>query len=120
MIKEKCGVDIALNYNSRNFKQEYEEATPDYVDIYFDNVGGEILDMNLGNLARWGRVVTCGAVSSYEDAPHRERTAISAKGYENIVFPLLVLLLCELKKLTGMALDFHERSYTGLCRDGFF
>lgn len=76
--------------------------------------------MNLGNLARWGRVVTCGAMSSYGGAPHREWTAISAKGYENIVFPFLVLLLCELKKLTGMTLDFHERSYTGLCRGGFF
>lgn len=85
LIKDKCGVDIALNYKSPIFEQEYEKATPDYVDIYFDNVGGEILDMNLRRLARFGRIVTCGAVSSYDDKLDEKRMAISAKGYENIV-----------------------------------
>lgn len=85
VIKEKCGVDVALNYKSRSFREDYEKATPGCVDIYFDNVGGEILDMNLDRLAKLGRVVACGPVSSCDDTAREKGMVISAKGYEDIV-----------------------------------
>ena len=66
IIKEKCGADITLNYKSPNSRREFEEATPEYVDIYFDNTGGEALELSLPRIARNGRVVACGAIFRYE------------------------------------------------------
>ncbi|KAK6516496.1 hypothetical protein TWF506_006403 [Arthrobotrys conoides] len=66
-LKKSCGCDYALNYRSPSFKQDFEEATKDDIDVYFDNVGGEILDMALVRMKEYGRVVSCGAISLYDD-----------------------------------------------------
>lgn len=39
IVKEQCGADIALNHGGPNFRREFEEATPEYVGIYFGNTG---------------------------------------------------------------------------------
>jgi len=71
--KEKCdlvkslGADIALDYKSDTFKQDLIDATPDYVDVYYDNVGGEILDLLLTRIKKHGRVAACGAIAGYND-----------------------------------------------------
>jgi NADPH-dependent curcumin reductase CurA len=46
-------------------RRELRASAPNGVDVFFDNVGGEILDAVLGNLARGARIVICGAVSQY-------------------------------------------------------
>jgi NADPH-dependent curcumin reductase CurA len=61
------------------------QACPDGIDLYFDNVGGEILDTCLGQLALRGRVVLCGAISTYNDqgrppGPGNYRTLIGRRG----------------------------------------
>ncbi|MEA2422914.1 MAG: hypothetical protein QOF55_2013, partial [Thermoleophilaceae bacterium] len=48
-----------------------KEACPDRVDVYFDNVGGDVLDAVLGRLARGARVALCGAVSQYNESSMR-------------------------------------------------
>jgi NADPH-dependent curcumin reductase CurA len=68
---EKCawvrelGADGAINYRTDDVPARLRELCPDRVDVYFDNVGGPILDAVLGHLAQGGRVALCGAISSY-------------------------------------------------------
>jgi len=83
IVKEKCCADIALNYKSPNFRSEFEEATPEYVDIYFDNTGGEALELSLRRIARNGRVVACGAIFRYDSGG--EEMIVSSKAWMNIV-----------------------------------
>jgi Putative NADP-dependent oxidoreductases len=52
-------------------RRALREQTPDGVDVYFDNVGGEILDDVLTRLARGARVVICGAISQYNETQVR-------------------------------------------------
>jgi NADPH-dependent curcumin reductase len=68
---EKCryvtelGFDAAIDYKSEDVTRALGEQCPKGIDIFFDNVGGEILDAALANLARHARVVICGAISQY-------------------------------------------------------
>lgn len=62
---ESLGADVCLNYKKPDFKEQLAKATEEYVEVYFDNVGGEILDLMLRRMARNGRVAACGAVSNY-------------------------------------------------------
>jgi len=67
-IKEKFGFDETINYKTaEDMKQAIAQACPTGVDVYFDNVGGEILDAALQNMNRYGRVVNCGAISLYNE-----------------------------------------------------
>src|SRR5690606_16993957 len=67
-IQEKFGFDAGINYKATNdMKKAISEACPDGVDVYFDNVGGEILDAALMNMNKYGRVINCGAISTYND-----------------------------------------------------
>lgn len=69
-----------LNYKSKTFVKDLKAACGDGVDIYFDNVGGEILDEMLVNLKQNGRVAACGAVSGYNgEAP------LPMKNYFNVI-----------------------------------
>jgi len=66
--KETFGADVVIDYKSENVRQRVREAAPSGYDIYFDNVGGEILEAALDNLAFGARVVLCGAISQYASA----------------------------------------------------
>jgi NADPH-dependent curcumin reductase CurA len=64
-LVEDLGFDAAIDYKAQDVRRALREAAPDGVDVYFDNVGGEILDAVLTRLARGARIVICGAVSQY-------------------------------------------------------
>ncbi len=64
-IVEELGFDAAIDYKAQDVRRELREAAPKGVDVYFDNVGGDILDAVLTRLARGARIVICGAVSQY-------------------------------------------------------
>jgi NADPH-dependent curcumin reductase len=64
-VVEELGFDAAIDYKSQGVAAGLREHCPDGIDVYFDNVGGEILDAALARLARHGRVVICGAISQY-------------------------------------------------------
>jgi NADPH-dependent curcumin reductase CurA len=68
MLVDELGFDAALDYRADDLRGRLKAATPDGVDVYFDNVGGEILDLVLGRLALRARVVICGAISQYNQA----------------------------------------------------
>ena len=70
--REKCdylvrelGFDAAIDYKSEDVKKTLRQHCPKGVDVYFDNVGGEILDTVLTQIARNARIVICGAISQY-------------------------------------------------------
>ena len=66
-IVEDLGFDAAIDYKSEDVKQGLKRHCPDRVNVYFDNVGGDILDAVLTRLARGARIVICGAVSQYNN-----------------------------------------------------
>ncbi len=64
-LTDELGFDAAIDYKRDDLRAQLREETPDGVDVYFDNVGGETLDEVLRRLARGARVVICGAISQY-------------------------------------------------------
>ena len=64
-LTDELGFDAAIDYKAGNVRSELRAAAPKGVDVFFDNVGGEILDDVLAQLRRGARVVICGAISQY-------------------------------------------------------
>ncbi|WP_405382263.1 NADP-dependent oxidoreductase [Maribacter sp. LLG6340-A2] len=66
MLKSEFGFDHGINYKTtEDMKAAIEEAAPNGVDIYFDNVGGPISDAVLFNINQFARIIICGAISVY-------------------------------------------------------
>ncbi|MFT7220350.1 MAG: NADPH-dependent curcumin reductase CurA [Candidatus Azotimanducaceae bacterium] len=66
-LTEELGFDAAIDYKSENVLQRLREECPEGINIFFDNVGGDILDDALLNMAQNGRVVLCGGISQYNE-----------------------------------------------------
>jgi len=66
-LVQKARFDAAIDYKSENVEARLRELCPKGIDVYFDNVGGDILDVALAQLAMRGRVVLCGAIATYND-----------------------------------------------------
>jgi hypothetical protein len=64
-VVEELGFDAAIDYKSENVLEALRRHCPGGIDVYFDNVGGEILDAALACLARGARIPLCGAISQY-------------------------------------------------------
>jgi NADPH-dependent curcumin reductase CurA len=66
-ITEELGFDAAIDYKAENVQAALARHCPKGIDIYFDNVGGQILDIALSLLAMRARVIICGAISQYNN-----------------------------------------------------
>ena len=64
-VTEVAGFDACIDYKAEDVKKRLGQLCPQGIDIYFDNVGGDILDACLARLAMKARVVLCGGISSY-------------------------------------------------------
>jgi NADPH-dependent curcumin reductase len=71
LLTNEYGYDAAIDYKAGEVSRQLREQCPDGIDVYFDNVGGEILEAALRNLARGARIVLCGAVSQYNEGAMR-------------------------------------------------
>jgi NADPH-dependent curcumin reductase len=85
--REKCdwltgelGFDGAIDYKSEKVSARLRELCPDGLDVFWDNVGGDVLEAALANLARGARVVLCGAISNY-NAP----APVGPRNYMNLL-----------------------------------
>ena len=67
VLTEEFGFDAAIDYRLPGLRRRLRELAPDGVDVYFDNVGGEILDDVLTCIARGARIIICGAISQYNE-----------------------------------------------------
>jgi len=110
--KEKCdylvsqlGFDAAIDYKSDDVKKALRQHCPQGVDVYFDNVGGEILDAVLTQIARHARIVICGAISQYN-------TTTGVKGPSNYLS-----LLVNRAKMQGMVVFDYADRYPEAMRD---
>lgn len=65
---KELGCDEALNYKDPQFREKFKEATKGLIDVFFDNVGGEILEAALSRAKPHARFVMCGAISQYNNA----------------------------------------------------
>ena len=88
--REKCewltkvaGFDGAIDYKNEKVGEALTRHCPKGIDVYFDNVGGEILDDALARLAMGARVVVCGAISQYNDFGSKAPTG--PKNYFNLI-----------------------------------
>ena len=93
-LTDTLGFDAAIDYKNEDVNRRLGELAPDGVNVFFDNVGGTILDAVLDNIAMGARVVICGAVSQYNDM-------------DNVVGPSMYLRLAERRsRMEGFAF-FH-------------
>ena len=66
-VINELGFDACIDYKNRDVRAGLKEHCPSGVDVYFDNVGGEILDLVLAKITRGARIVICGAISQYNN-----------------------------------------------------
>jgi NADPH-dependent curcumin reductase CurA len=97
-LVDELGFDGAIDYKAENVRAALKQHAPKGVDVYFDNVGGDILDAVLTRLARGARVVICGAISQYNATG-------SVQGPKNYLS-----LLVSRASMTGMVVfDYADR-----------
>ncbi|MCW3017665.1 MAG: putative NADP-dependent oxidoreductase [Solirubrobacterales bacterium] len=97
-VVEDLGFDACIDYKGEDVGAGLREHCPDRIDVYFDNVGGDILDAALGRLAMHARVVICGAISQYNATD-------KVKGPSNYLS-----LLVSRSSMTGMVVfDYADR-----------
>jgi NADPH-dependent curcumin reductase len=66
-VVHELGFDAAIDYKSEDVKESLRKHCPQGIEVYFDNVGGTILEAALSRLARGARIVICGAISQYNN-----------------------------------------------------
>jgi hypothetical protein len=98
------GFDAAIDYKHEDLKAALKQHCPKGVDVYFDNVGGEILDAVLTQLAMHARIVICGAISQYNEA--------KMKGPSNYMS-----LLVNRASMTGMVVFDYADRYAEAARE---
>jgi hypothetical protein len=81
-LTERLGFDAAIDYKNEDVNARLRELAPNGINVFFDNVGGPILDAVLDNLAMQARVIICGAISQYHDL-------------DNVTGPSMYLRLAE-------------------------
>ena len=85
-LTEKMGFDLAINYKTQDIDAVLKANCPEKINVFFDNVGGDQLDIALANLAMGARVVICGAISQYNNTsalqgPRNYMKIVTARGY---------------------------------------
>jgi len=68
-LKDELGFDATVNYKTESVFKALKAVAPQGIDVYFDNVGGDILEAALFRMNNFGRIACCGAVSQYDGAP---------------------------------------------------
>ncbi|MDA3919376.1 MAG: NADP-dependent oxidoreductase [Salinisphaera sp.] len=101
-IVDELGFDAAIDYKADDVMAGIRSHFPDGIDVYFDNVGGEMLDAALANLRLNARVVICGAISQYNVTGNVGDTAYAPKNY-------LSLLVNRARMEGFIVFDFTDR-----------
>ncbi len=93
------GMDGAIDYKKQDVKKQIKKLCPKGIDVYFDNVGGEILDAALTQLRLHARIVICGAISQYNNTT-------PVKGPKNYLS-----LLVNLASMKGIVVIYYAAKY---------
>lgn len=84
-IVDELGFDAAIDYKNETVASAIREHCAEGIDVYFDNVGGEILDAALANLRLNARVVICGAISQYNVSAGMGETMYAPQNYMSLL-----------------------------------
>jgi NADPH-dependent curcumin reductase CurA len=84
-LKDEVGLDAVINYKTQPIRQALEAATPNGLDVYFDNVGGDHLEAALRRMNTLGRIPVCGFISGYNSG----RSTVS--NLSNIIYARVTL-----------------------------
>lgn len=103
VLTEQLGFDAAIDYRTGPVRARLRELAPDGVDIFFDNVGGEVLNDVLARLAPRARVVICGAIARYNFDPRSPDMPEGPRNYFNLVFTGATI--------QGFLTDHYERDF---------
>jgi len=82
-ILKDLGFTSGFNYKKENLADAVKRLAPNGIDIFYDNVGGELLDVALANMKEFGRVIACGSISTYNNA--KETAPYGVKNYGAMV-----------------------------------
>jgi NADPH-dependent curcumin reductase CurA len=106
-ITDELGFDAWIDYKAEDVSARLRETCPDGIDVFFDNVGGEILDAVLGQINLHARIALCGAISQYD-------TAELAPGPRNSLN-----LIPQRGRMEGfILLDYRDRFLDGILQLG--
>jgi NADPH-dependent curcumin reductase CurA len=104
LLTRELGYDAAVDYKAGDIRRALRAACPDGVDVYFDNVGGDVLEACLFNMNLHGRIACCGAVSQYDGAAPTH----GPRGVPG-------LIVTKRLTLSGfVVMDFYDRKDTAL------
>ncbi len=107
-VVQELGADACINYRTEDLDQALARHCPRGVDVYFDNVGGETLDILLGRMKDFGRVIACGMVSEY----NAKARVFTARNMLDVVTKRLLI-----KGFVCMDhLDYAEKAYNDLMK----
>lgn len=67
-LRSACKIDAVIDYKKENLQRRIAQLCPNGVDVFFDNVGGQTLEVAISQMANFGRIALCGAIASYNDA----------------------------------------------------
>lgn len=70
---DECGIDACIDYKNESVSARISELCPGSIDVFYDNVGGDILQIAVDNMAKFGRVVLCGQIADYNDDGSKPR-----------------------------------------------
>jgi NADPH-dependent curcumin reductase CurA len=110
-LRDEVGLDAVINYKTQPIRTALEAATPNGLDVYFDNVGGDHLEAALRRMNTLGRIPVCGFISGYNSG----RSAVS--NLSNIIYARVMLrgfVATDFMHLYG---DF-QRDMAGWLREG--
>ena len=102
-VEKNLGIDKCINYKGENFSKNLKEICPEGIDVYFDNVGGNLLEQTLYRMRLKGRVVCCGAISQYD-----QDTTNAPKNIPGVI-------VTKRLKLEGfIVMDFQKENFKAL------
>ncbi|MFA4928525.1 MAG: NADP-dependent oxidoreductase [Patulibacter sp.] len=112
-VLDAFGFDAVIDYKAGSVRKQLKQAAPDGIDVYFDNVGGEHLEVAIGALRLHGRIVICGMISQYNatEPPAGPRNLVRLIQTRGSIHGLLVLDHGDLR-------DEFLREVGGWIRDG--
>jgi len=102
-VEKNLGIEKCINYKGENFSKTLKEICPEGIDVYFDNVGGNLLEETLYRMRLRGRVVCCGAISQYD-----QDTTNAPKNIPGVI-------VTKRLKLEGfIVMDFQQENFKAL------
>lgn len=105
-LVDELGFDAGVDYKAADFKAKFAEATKGFIDVYWDNVGGEILDLALSRAKKHARFIMCGGISTYNDK------AGDVRGPRNINMVIAMSI-----KMQGFIVFDYAQEYASARRD---